>query len=41
MPAILGALSLQGLLTPVQNMLVEILSALTDILDAGLILLLG
>ena len=41
LPAILGALSLQGLLTPVQNMLDEILGALPDILGAGLILMLG
>lgn len=41
LPAILGALSLQGLLTPVQNMIDEILGALPDILGAALILLLG
>ncbi len=41
LPAILGALGLQGLLLPVQNMIDEILGALPDILAAGVILLLG
>jgi hypothetical protein len=41
LPAILGALGLQGLLFPVQNMIDEVLGALPDILGAGLVLLLG
>ncbi len=41
LPAILGALGLQGLLFPVQNMVDEILGALPDIIGAGLVLLLG
>ncbi len=41
LPAVLGALGLQGLLFPVQNMIDEVLGALPDILGAALVLLLG
>lgn len=41
LPAILGALNLQGLLEPVQGMVDEILGALPNILGAALILLVG
>jgi hypothetical protein len=41
LPAILGALGLQGLLSPVQGVVDEILGVLPNILGAGLILLLG
>ncbi len=41
LPAILGALGLQGVLGPVQNMVDEVLSALPNILKAGLIFLIG
>lgn len=41
LPAILGALNMQGLLEPVQGMLDEVLAILPNILGAGLILLVG
>ncbi len=41
LPAVLGALGLQGLLEPVQGMVDEILGYLPNILGAGLILLVG
>ena len=41
LPAVLGALRLQGLLEPVQGMVDEILGYLPNILGAGLILLVG
>ncbi len=41
LPAIVGALGLQGLLDPVQGMVDEILGVLPNILGAGLILLVG
>jgi hypothetical protein len=41
LPAILGALNLQGLLEPVQGMINEILGYVPNILAAGLILLIG
>jgi hypothetical protein len=41
LPAVLGALGLQGLLEPVQGMVGEILGFLPNILGAGLILLVG
>ena len=41
LPAILGALALEGLLVPVQDMLVVILSYLPNILGAAIILLIG
>jgi hypothetical protein len=41
LPAILGALNMQGLLEPVQGMIDEVLAILPNILGAGLILLVG
>jgi hypothetical protein len=41
LPAVLGALGLEGLLDPVQGMVDEILGVLPNILGAGLILLVG
>ncbi len=41
LPAVLGALKLQGLMEPVQGMVDEILGYLPNILAAGLILLVG
>jgi hypothetical protein len=41
LPAVLGALGLQGLLGPVQGMVDEILGVLPNILGAGLILVVG
>jgi len=41
LPAILGALNMQGLLEPVQGMLDKVLAILPNILGAGLILLIG
>jgi len=41
LPAVLGALGLQGLMEPVQGMVDEILGYLPNILAAGLILLVG
>jgi len=41
LPAVLGALGLQGLLGPVQGMVDEILGVLPNILGAGLILMVG
>ena len=41
LPAVLGALKLQGLMEPVQGMVDEILGYLPNILGAGLILLVG
>ena len=41
LPAVLGALGLQGLLNPVQGVVAEILGVLPNILGAGLILLVG
>jgi hypothetical protein len=41
LPAILGALNMQGLLEPVQGMIDEVLAILPNILGAGLILLIG
>ncbi|MBI1976967.1 MAG: mechanosensitive ion channel [Candidatus Omnitrophica bacterium] len=41
LPAILGALSLQGLLTPVQEMVGKILGFLPNLVAGGLILLIG
>lgn len=41
LPAILGALNLEGLLGPVQGMIDEVLAILPNILGAGLILLIG
>lgn len=41
LPAILGALNLQGLLLPIQNLVNEILAALPNILGAILILVVG
>ncbi|MBN1311475.1 MAG: mechanosensitive ion channel [Anaerolineae bacterium] len=41
LPAILGALDMEGLLEPVQGMLEQILSYLPNVLGAGLILLVG
>jgi hypothetical protein len=41
LPAVLGALGLQGLLEPVQGMVDEILGYLPNILGAGLILVVG
>ncbi|MFC1975221.1 mechanosensitive ion channel [Chloroflexota bacterium] len=41
LPAILGALNMEGLLGPVQGMLDEVLAILPNILGAGLILLVG
>jgi hypothetical protein len=41
LPAVLGALSLEGLLAPVQGMLAEILAYLPNLFAAGLILLVG
>lgn len=41
LPAVLGALDLQGLLLPVQSMVDEILSALPKILGAAIILVVG
>jgi hypothetical protein len=41
LPAVIGALGLQGLLDPVQGMVDEILGVLPNILGAGLILLVG
>jgi TRAP-type mannitol/chloroaromatic compound transport system permease small subunit len=41
LPAVLGALGLQGLLEPLQGMVEEILGFLPNILAAGLILLVG
>jgi hypothetical protein len=41
LPAILGALNLQGLLSPVQDMVDEILGALPNILKAALIFIIG
>lgn len=41
LPAVLGALNLQGLLQPVQGMVDEILGYVPNILAAGLILLIG
>lgn len=41
LPAIIGALGLQGLLSPVQEVVAEILSILPNVLGAALILILG
>ena len=41
LPAILGALNMQGLLEPVQGMIDEVLAIVPNILGAGLILLIG
>ncbi len=41
LPAVLGALELQGLLAPVEGMVDEILGILPDILGAGMIMLVG
>jgi len=41
LPAVIGALGLQGLLEPVQGMVNEILGVVPNILGAGLILLVG
>ena len=41
LPAILGALDMQGLLGPVQGMIDEVLSILPNVLGAGIILLIG
>jgi len=41
LPAVIGALGLQGLLEPMQGMVDEILGVLPNILGAGLILLVG
>lgn len=41
LPAILGALNLQGILAPVQNMVNEILAVLPNILAAAMILAIG
>ena len=41
LPAILGALALEGLLTPVQTLLNEVLGYLPNLLAAGLILMVG
>jgi hypothetical protein len=41
LPAILGALSLQGLLAPVQGMIDKILSFLPNLVTAGIIFLVG